>query len=210
LTLFDLIVLGVLALSALVGFIRGAVRETLTVAAFVIAALAAVFSLRFTAPLARAAVDPDWAAAGVAIAVVFVIVYIAVRVLGGSLTKSVQNSPLGPVDRAAGLGLGLVRGLVALGVFHLVFHTVTPDDRIPRWISTAATYPLTGWTAARLQVLSREGQGQADRLGPAIEKAVREGAETPQPADEQTPAADGAYAPAERQSLDDLVEERAR
>lgn len=200
-TLFDLIVLGVLALSALVGFVRGAAREVVTVAAFLLAALAAVFLLRFTAPMARAAIDPDWAAVGVAIAVVFLIVYIAVRVAGGSLTARIKESPLGTFDRAVGLGFGLIRGLVAVGVFHLVFHTVTDPERIPRWISTAATYPLTGWTADQLRVISREGQTQAGSLGPAIEKAVREGAE---------PTPGEGYEEKDRQKMDDLVEERAR
>lgn len=197
-TLFDVIVLGVLALSALVGFVRGAAREVVTVAAFVLAAMAAVFLLRFTAPLARAAIDPDWAGVGVAIAVVFLIVYIAVRVIGGSLTARIHGSTFGPFDRAVGLGFGLIRGLVFLGVLHLVFHTVTPAERIPTWIKDAATYPLTGWTAEQLRVLTREGRAAGGDLGPAIEKAVREG------------AGDGQYDESQTSDLDQLVEERAK
>ena len=212
-TLFDLIVLGVLALSGLVGFVRGAVREVVTVAAFVIAALVAIFSLRITAGMARAAVDPDWAAVGVAIVVVFVLVYIALRVLGGSLTRSVQQSAAGPVDRAVGVGFGLLRGLVFLGVVHLVLHAVTPRDRIPAWISTAAAYPMTAATADGLRVLAREGSGQAGRFGPAIQKAVREAADdTPQepPGAEPAPPSASGYDAGERRELDALVEERAR
>ncbi len=201
-TLFDLIVFGVLALSALVGFIRGAAREVVTVAAFIFAALAAVFLLRFTAPLARAAIDPDWAAVGVAIAVVFLIVYIAVRVFGGSLTARIHGSTFGSFDRAVGLGFGLIRGLVFLGVLHLVFHTVTPAERIPVWIKGAATYPLTGWTAEQLRKLTREGRATAGDLGPAIEKAVRDGAAA-------DPAGEG-YASSQTSDLDALVEQRAK
>jgi membrane protein required for colicin V production len=212
-TLFDLIVLGVLALSALVGFVRGAVREVVTVAAFVLAAIVSVVSLRLTAGLARSAIDPDWAAVGVAIVVVFVIVYIALRVLGASLTKSVQASAAGPVDRAVGVGFGLVRGLVFLGVVHLVLHAVTPRDRIPGWIENAAAYPLTSATAGGLRVLAREGSGQAGRFGPAIQKAVREAADDAPQSETvtQSPSeASPGYDRDERRDLDALVEERAR
>ena len=59
-TLFDIIALSLLGVSALVGFVRGALREVTTVVAFVIAAFAAVFGLRFAGPLARAALHPAW------------------------------------------------------------------------------------------------------------------------------------------------------
>lgn len=213
-TLFDVIVLGVLALSALVGFVRGAVREVVTVAALVLAAAAAVVGLRVTAPVARAAVDPDWAAVGVAIVAVFVVVYIALRVVGGKLTRRVQDSPMGGADRAVGIGFGLLRGLAVLGVFHLVFHAVTPSDRIPRWFSGAAAYPLTDATADGLRVLAREGSGQAGRYGPAIQRAVREAAVDEEPRGGVDPAApdeaDAAYDGQARQELDILVEESAR
>ena len=204
-TLFDLIFLGVIALSALVGFVRGGVREVVTVAAFVIAALVAVFSLRFTAGIARAAIDPDWAATGVAIVLMFIAVYIAVRVLGGGLTKSIKGSMLGKFDSIVGLAFGALRGLVALGVLHLFLHTVTSQGQMPAWISGAASYPVTAWTADHLRVLAREGSDEAGRPGPAIQDAVKAAAD-PGP----TPAADASYEERDRQSLDDLVEERAR
>jgi membrane protein required for colicin V production len=215
-TLFDLIVVGLLALSALVGFVRGAVREVVTVAAFAIAALLSIFSLRLTRPLAERAVDPDWAAPAVAVVLVFVLVYVALRVLGGRLTERVQKSAMGPVDRAAGVGLGLLRGLVVLGVFHLVFHAVTPSDRVPRWISGAVFYPMTDATSDALKVLAREGSGSAGRFGPAIERAVRDPGDVPPQADEPGATPDvnatpeSGYDPGDRRDLDALVEERAR
>jgi membrane protein required for colicin V production len=212
-TLFDLIVLGMLGLSALVGFVRGAVREVVTVAAFALASLVSIVSLRFTRGLAESAVEPDWAAPAVAVVIVFVIVYIALRVLGARLTETVQKSALGPVDRAAGLGVGLVRGLLVLGVFHLVFHAVTPADRVPRWISGAVFYPMTDATSDFLKVLAREGSGSAGRFGPALERAVRDPDEAPQTeqsAGRPNDNADPAYDARDRRDLDAPVEDRAR
>ena len=90
-TLFDLIVLVLLGVSGLVGFIRGATRELITVISFVVAAMAAVVLLRFTGPIARGAIDPEWAGTAVAILIVFLAVYILLRVVGASLTKRWQT-----------------------------------------------------------------------------------------------------------------------
>ncbi|HEX8570729.1 MAG TPA: CvpA family protein [Caulobacteraceae bacterium] len=181
-TLFDLVVLGLLILSGLVGFIRGATRELITVIAFVLGALAAVFALRFTGPIARDAINPSWAGNAVAILIVFLIVYILLRVLGATITKRIhQTSALGSIDRAAGVGVGLIRALVLIGVFHLVFHAATPPERLPRWMTGAASYPLSGAAAGALRVVAREGAENADSLGPALKDAVATDGAEPQP-----------------------------
>jgi membrane protein required for colicin V production len=194
LTLFDLIVLVLLGVSALVGFIRGATRELITVISFVVAALAAVFLLRFTGPIARGALDPDWVGTAVAILVVFLAVYILLRVGGASLTKRIhQTQALGTVDRAAGVGVGLVRALVLIGVFHLVFHAATPPERLPQWMTGAFSYPLSRAAARGVAVFAREGGSRADGLAPAIRQAVTEqpekaGAAPAAAASEEAPA----------------------
>ena len=187
-TLFDLAVLALLVVSGLVGFIRGATRELITVIAFVLGALAAVFALRFTGPIARDAINPPWAGNAVAIIIVFLVVYILLRVLGASITKRIhQTSALGSIDRAAGVGVGLIRALVLIGVFHLVFHAATPEERLPRWMTGAASYPLSGAAAGALRVVAREGAENADSLGPALKDAVEtDGAAEAPPGD--TPA----------------------
>jgi len=175
-TLFDLVVVLLLLVSGLVGFVRGATRELITVAAFLGGALVAVFALRFTGPIARAAIDPEWAGNAAAILIVFLAVYILLRVLGASLTKRIhQTKALGSVDRFAGIAVGAVRALVLIGVFHLVFHAATPKERLPTWMTESASYPLSGAAADGLRVFARESAETTDGLGPAIRDAVVDG-----------------------------------
>jgi len=175
-TMFDIITVMILLVSAIIGMVRGAVREVITVFAFVLALLVAIFALRFTGPLARQAIDPAWAANFVAVLVVLVAGYVLIRVVGSGLTRRVQQmETLGTFDRVLGLGFGLVRGLVVLGVFQLVFNVATPPGRAPQWISGAALYPLAQTCAKALQKLAPEGSAVAGKLGPHLEQAVREG-----------------------------------
>jgi len=189
--MFDLIALVVLAVSAGVGLIRGFVRETVTIVAFVAAALAAIFGLRFVGPIARDAIDPPWLGSIVAMLVVFLAVYVLVRVAAGALTKGVRQSSLGSVDRAAGFGVGLVRGLVVLGVFYLVFNLITPRERVPAWVADSWLYPVASQSGQLLSRLAPGGAVQAGRFGPAIERAVREGVEEP-PSTDTSPSPDEA------------------
>lgn len=202
-TPFDLIAVLVLGVSALVGFVRGATREMMTVVAFVLAVLIAVFSLRFVGPVFRHSIHPDWLGNAAAVIVVFIAAYIVIRLLGGALTRGIHNTQaLGTADRVIGVGFGLVRAMVLLGVFYLVFNAATPPERVPHWISGAALYPLAGASAQVMTALAPQGSAVAGKVAPALEKAVRDGArDTPPLSGKGTGYDDGA-----RQSVDALVE----
>lgn len=176
-TLFDFIAVLILLVSAVVGFVRGATREVMTVLAFILAVLISILSLRFTGPIFRKAINPDWLGTALAILVVFAVAYILVRLFGAKLTQGLQQTEvLGTLDRVVGVGFGLVRALVLLGVFNLVFSVATPAERTPGWIRNAALYPLSSFAAKALLALAPQGSAVAGKVAPALEKAVKEGA----------------------------------
>jgi len=174
--MFDLIVLLILAVSALIGFLRGAVREVVTVVAFVLSILIAIFLLRFTAPMFRVVIHPDWLASAAALVVIFLAAYIALRVLGAHMTERVKKTRhLGTFDRVVGLGFGLIRALVTLGLFNIVFHIATPPERTPKWVTEAKLYPLTEVSARALRAIAPKGSAIASKVAPALKDAVEEG-----------------------------------
>ena len=178
-TLFDIIALLILGVSILVGFLRGALREVATVFAFVAAVIIAILALRFTGPLARAAVHPAWAATGVALVIVFLASYISIRVLAANLMRGVHNiRALGAIDRIVGAGFGLVRGLVVLGVFYLAFNLAPPPTGTPAWIAQARLFPVARACADMLRALAPQGTAFAGRITPALANAVRSQAES--------------------------------
>lgn len=200
---FDIVVLGIVLISALVGFFRGAVREMVTAFAFALAAVAAVFALRWTGPIGRMLIDPDWGGTVAAVVVVFIVLYATLRITGGGLAERIQDiQVLGLLDRSVGLGFGLIRALVVLGAFHLVFHAATPAERLPKWMTGSVSYPMTAAAAQVLKGIAPKGLDMAGKLRPALEGAVREGSTT---GGGDSADARG-YDPAQRGGLDDLVE----
>ena len=175
-TLFDAIAAIVLLVSALIGFSRGAVREMITVAAFLVAAFAAAFLLRYTGPPARAVVHPTWAATGVALAATFLIVFIVLRIVAGMAVARLHTQPvLGAADRAIGVGFGILRALAFLGLFYLIFNAATPREWTPEWISKAKLYPLARFSAGMIQSVAPKGMKAAGRYGPMFQNVVKDG-----------------------------------
>ncbi|KRA60295.1 colicin V production protein [Caulobacter sp. Root655] len=203
-TPFDIIAGLILLVSGLVGFARGASRELTSALSFIAAAIIALLGLRITGPLFRGMMDPDWAATAAAILLTFVIAFIALRLLGAALTRTLHaDGALGTLDRLMGLAFGLIRGLVVLGVFNLVFNMATPPDRVPAWVSQSALYPLSTASARVLKVFAPKGTALAGKLAPAIEDAVHDGA-SDKPSDRKP--GEPSYDQSQRRSVDDLVE----
>ena len=200
---FDIIVLAVLLTSAAFGFFSGATREMVRALSFILAAVLAIYGLRWTGPIGRSLLDPDWAGTVAAGVVVFILVYATLRVTGGAMVRGVHSTHvLGVLDRSVGLGFGLLRALVVLGGLMLAFQAATPADRVPRWMTGAAFYPLTNTAAHILKAFAPKGLDMAGKLTPSIGEAVREGSAT----DRGDSADAQGYDPRERRRLDDLVE----
>ena len=150
-TIFDLIALGVIALSALSGFNRGAVAELVGLFAMALSAIATIALLPLTAPIMRHFMHAGWLSAVAAAVVTFVVIFLFLRLLAASLTHSVNRSLLGGANRFGGLLFGAIRGVVFLGLIALVFNRATPEALKPAWITDALTYPLATDAGRALQ-----------------------------------------------------------
>jgi membrane protein required for colicin V production len=198
LTQFDFIVLALLALSAGVGFMRGAAREVAAFVALVVASLLAIFGLPLFAPIMRGVVGPDWLGTVAALVAVFGVTYLALRLIGGHFARRIQEAHfIGALDRSVGLLIGLGRGLIVLGALFLMFNAATPADLQPRWITGATTWPLARNMGALLKSLAPQGLDIAGRLRPAFDRAVAGAGDRS--------VTDG-YDARQRDSMDDLVE----
>ena len=172
-SLFDLAAGLVLLVSALVGWFRGASREVATLAALIIAAIVALVVLRYTGPVARHAIHTPWLANIAAILIVFVAVYILLRVMAGALTRRIhQTSGLGGVDRTMGAGFGLVRALVILGLANLTLNAMMPPEKLPAWISGALLYPVSTASAQALKTFAPHGAALAKQVAPLVTNAI--------------------------------------
>jgi membrane protein required for colicin V production len=198
----DLIIIAILALSALLAFMRGFVREVLSIGAWVGAALATIYGFPIAQPYARKYIEVALfadIAAGVAI---FVVALIVLTILSHALSRNVRDSALGAVDRSLGLLFGLVRGAVLVCLAYLVMAWAIPQEDRPAWIAEARTLPLVQQGAGLLLKILPESalkQGEdavgaaADGIGQAIDtgKAVQSLTPTTPTAPATPPATNG-------------------
>jgi membrane protein required for colicin V production len=172
-TQFDAIVFILLAISAAMGFFRGAMLEIVSLIALVVAAGVAILGLSTAAPYARKLIHLDWLATAAALIVVFCVVFALIRLVGAIIARQIQQTDfLGALDRSVGLLIGLARGLIVLGALTLMFNAATPKDLQPHWIVGATTWPLAQTMGKLLVAVAPRGMDIAGRLKPAFDRAL--------------------------------------
>ena len=173
----DAVVLVVLALSALLAFARGLVREALGLGAWLVAGFIASPYGLFPAvqPWVRGQFNDPSTADIVAFGGVFLVSLVILWVVAGSLSSFVQRSALGGLDRTLGLLFGLGRGVVILGCVYILAALALPPEQWPP--------PLV--QARSISLLYRDAAWLADQVPAQYRPAV-----APPPAGPRTTAAE--------------------
>ena len=130
--MIDIVVLAVIGISILLGVIRGLVREVLSLAAWVVAFLAANLAAPDAAQLLPAGMASEEIRLLAGFAAVFVVVLIGLSVLAVMASKLVKIAGLGMADRVLGSVFGLFRGMLVVMILVLLAG-LTSLPRQPVW-----------------------------------------------------------------------------
>src|SRR6516164_1546378 len=136
-TLLDIILIGVMMISALLAMIRGFMREILSIAAWLIAALVTLYSFSKLLPVAKTYFNNDIVSYAVVIGGTFLGTLLIVSVITVRFSDMVLDSRVGALDRTMGFLFGLGRGLVIVVVAFLFFAWLVPDRSQPEWVRSA-------------------------------------------------------------------------
>jgi membrane protein required for colicin V production len=152
--IFDLIVVAVIVVSAVMSLGRGLIREAFSVVSFIVGFAVGMVSLTFLEPLLRGMTAPnatgvDPVAAGITFGIGFLAAYIAAAFLGSRLSKLIHTSPeIGVLDRLAGAAFGIARGVLAAVLFILLMQQVIPENATPQEIAKSRSYPYLSGAAS--------------------------------------------------------------
>lgn len=192
-TLLDFILIGVMLVSALLAMVRGFMREILSIAAWVIAAVATLYAYSRLLPYAKTYFNNDILAAGAVVGGTFLGTLLIVSIITVRFSDMVLDSRVGALDRTLGFLFGLARGLIIVVVAFLFFAWLVPPRTQPSWVANAKSRV----------VLQSTGDWLISMLPDDPESTILKRLKRPKP-DEGEPA----DAPPEQRS--NLIEERQR
>ena len=170
-SIVDIIVIAVIAISALIAFLRGFVREILTIGSWLGAAIVTLYLF----PVLRTHFE-DWisnkmAADIVGAVAIFIGSLVVFSVISHFAAGLIRGSALTAVDRSLGLVFGLVRGAVMVSLAYMIVVWLAPS-----LVHGARTEPMMARGAEILRNLAprelRDGApGLPSSLSPASSEA---------------------------------------
>jgi len=152
-TTLDYVIVLIVLVSAGFAAWRGFLWETLSIFAWVAAALACLYFGPMVIPYLSDYVHQAWLVSLLAYAAVFLVVFIPLAVISRRFSNSVKRSAIGLLDRVAGIGFGVVRGLVIVGLAYWAFTAIVPAHKRPVWVTEARLLPMVQTTTAILKAV---------------------------------------------------------
>ena len=123
----DIVVVAVVAISAIIAFLRGFVREMLTIGSWLGAALVTLYGFPLLQPKFETWISSKLAAdiaGGIGLFLVSLIVF---SIISHMIARLVRGSALTAVDRSLGLIFGLVRGAILVYLAYMLIFALDPN-----------------------------------------------------------------------------------
>lgn len=185
-SVLDLVVLGVVIVSALLAAVRGLTREVLAIAAWAAAAAAAWYFHPLLLPKVKEHVSSDTVALVASIGAVFLVTLIVVSIITVKVSDLILDSRIGAIDRTLGFAFGAGRGFL-ICVIGWVFLDWLVAGRVPDWAAQARTRPVLENSGRSLQAMLPDNpEGLLKQI-----RRPKEGDTAAPPAENEVPPARG-------------------
>lgn len=123
----DIVVIAVVAISALIAFLRGFVREVLTIGSWLGASLVTLYGFPLLQPKFEQWISSKLGADIVCGISLFLASLIVFSILSHMVARFVRGSALTAVDRSLGLLFGLVRGAILVSLAYMLIFALDPN-----------------------------------------------------------------------------------
>lgn len=153
LTVFDMAVLFVVGVSALLALARGLVRESLSIVVWVIAAFIAYIAFPHVRGPIGEYIPNVWIGDAVALIVVFVAPLVCLKIVAMVIAETMPRGMFGSIDRLLGICFGLARGAAVVSLGYVGLNLINEPEHHPTWVKEAQLLPyvqdgaelLAGW-----------------------------------------------------------------
>lgn len=162
---FDIAIIVFVAASGLFAFVRGFIKEVLSIIAWFGASVAALYAVPYLRPFALRFTPSDRLASAASAFVAFIVALIVLSLITAVIANRVKDSPAGGIDRTFGFVFGLARGALLACLVYAAMLVVMPAlEASPQWWTQSRTRPML---AAGLSMLGHlaPGSGHSQNAG---------------------------------------------
>lgn len=152
----DVIILIVVAVSALIALNRGLVKEVLSIVGWVLATAAIIYLLPVCLPFAKEHISSGILAGVMTALIIFVVFFIIWIYSTSQIIGKIRTSKLNGLDRMLGLFFGIMRAFLLVILFNIMVSWIIPKDKQSEVLTESKYYQLAGSFAKPLEEMIPE------------------------------------------------------
>lgn len=140
----DVIILAVIAISALIALSRGLIKEVLSIIGWVLVTALIIYLLPPLLPVVKNFVNSGIMAGILASLIIFVVFSIGWIYFSAHITTKIRTSKLNGLDRMLGLFFGVMRAFLLIILFNILVNWMIPQDKQSEILSESKYFQLAG------------------------------------------------------------------
>ncbi len=152
----DIIILIVIAISALIALSRGLMKEVLSIVGWVLGVAAIIYLLPVLTPFAKMYIENGWLAGIVTSLFVLILFLVCWTLFTGKLVGKVRGSKLSGLDRMLGLFFGIARAFLLIILFYILVSWMIPEDKQSETLRGSKYFQIAGSFAKPIEELIPE------------------------------------------------------
>lgn len=138
----DAVILIILLISAIFGFMRGFVKEVLSISGWIGATFLTLYLFPLLQPYARQYIENLLISDILTGIGIFILSLVILSFITHAISEKVKSSALGALDRSLGIFFGIARAVVVVGILWLVFVQFIPVEDHPEYVTEAKMLPI--------------------------------------------------------------------
>ncbi len=152
----DIIILIVVAVSTLIAWSRGLVKEVLSIIGWVLATVAVIYLLPVVTPFANKYIETGWLAGVIAALIILILFLVCWILFTSNLVSKIRSSKLSSLDRTLGLFFGVARAALLVILFYILISWIIPVEKQSDVLTQSKYFQLAGKFAAPIEELIPE------------------------------------------------------
>lgn len=152
----DIIILIVVAVSTLIAWSRGLVKEVLSIIGWVLATVAVIYLLPVVTPFANKYIETGWLAGVIAALIILLLFLVCWILFTSNLVSKIRSSKLSSLDRTLGLFFGVARAALLVILFYILISWIIPVEKQSDVLTQSKYFQLAGKFAAPIEELIPE------------------------------------------------------
>lgn len=146
----DLLILVVTIISMFYGYVRGLIKETLSILSIFISGYFSTILYPEISLFIKDYIEMVILADGISFVVLFILIYSIISILSNFIVKSVYNTPIKILDKNFGIIFGFLRSILIFSILNIFLIWVFWKNTIPAYINESKSMIIVNYTSRKI------------------------------------------------------------